>query len=36
VGQMTVTMLLHNTILSAERAASAVTQAFRPRTPAVG
>jgi methylenetetrahydrofolate dehydrogenase (NADP+) / methenyltetrahydrofolate cyclohydrolase len=35
VGQMTVTMLLHNTILSAERAASAVTQAFRPRTPAV-
>lgn len=35
VGQMTVTMLLHNTILSAERAASAVTQAFRARTPAV-
>jgi methylenetetrahydrofolate dehydrogenase (NADP+)/methenyltetrahydrofolate cyclohydrolase len=34
VGQMTVTMLLHNTILSAERAASAVTQAFRPRTAA--
>lgn len=35
VGQMTVTMLLHNTILSAERAASAVTQAFRPRASAV-
>jgi methylenetetrahydrofolate dehydrogenase (NADP+)/methenyltetrahydrofolate cyclohydrolase len=35
VGQMTVTMLLHNTILSAERAASAVTQAFRPRAPAM-
>lgn len=35
VGQMTVTMLLHNTILSAERAATAVTQAFRPRTSAV-
>ena len=34
VGQMTVTMLLHNTIVSAERAASAITQAFRPRTPA--
>lgn len=31
VGQMTVTMLLHNTILSAERAACAITQAFRPR-----
>jgi methylenetetrahydrofolate dehydrogenase (NADP+)/methenyltetrahydrofolate cyclohydrolase len=31
VGQMTVTMLLHNTIVSAERAASAITQAFRPR-----
>lgn len=31
VGQMTVTMLLHNTILSAERAANAVTQAFRQR-----
>lgn len=36
VGQMTVTMLLHNTLLSAERAATAVTQAFRPRAPAVG
>lgn len=35
VGQMTVTMLLHNTILSAERAASAITQAFRPRPTAV-
>ena len=35
VGQMTVTMLLHNTILSAERAAGAVTQAFRPPAPAV-
>lgn len=33
VGQMTVTMLLHNTILSAERAAAAVTQAFRARKP---
>jgi methylenetetrahydrofolate dehydrogenase (NADP+)/methenyltetrahydrofolate cyclohydrolase len=35
VGQMTVTMLLHNTIVSAERAASAITQAFRPRTASV-
>lgn len=31
VGQMTVTMLLHNTILSAERAATATTSAFRRR-----
>ncbi|WP_129776887.1 bifunctional methylenetetrahydrofolate dehydrogenase/methenyltetrahydrofolate cyclohydrolase FolD [Peristeroidobacter soli] len=31
VGQMTVTMLLHNTILSAERAASATTSPFRRR-----
>ncbi len=33
VGQMTVTMLLHNTILSAERFATAKTSGFR-RTPA--
>jgi methylenetetrahydrofolate dehydrogenase (NADP+) / methenyltetrahydrofolate cyclohydrolase len=31
VGQMTVTMLLHNTILSAERVASATTSPFRRR-----
>jgi methylenetetrahydrofolate dehydrogenase (NADP+)/methenyltetrahydrofolate cyclohydrolase len=31
VGQMTVTMLLHNTILSAERMASATTSPFRRR-----
>jgi methylenetetrahydrofolate dehydrogenase (NADP+)/methenyltetrahydrofolate cyclohydrolase len=31
VGQMTVTMLLHNTILSAERAVSATTSSFRRR-----
>jgi len=31
VGQMTVTMLLHNTILSAERAATATTSPFRRR-----
>ena len=31
VGQMTVTMLLHNTILSAERVASATTSSFRRR-----
>ncbi|HEY5759819.1 MAG TPA: bifunctional methylenetetrahydrofolate dehydrogenase/methenyltetrahydrofolate cyclohydrolase FolD [Steroidobacter sp.] len=31
VGQMTVTMLLHNTILSAERAATATTSSFRRR-----
>ena len=31
VGQMTVTMLLHNTILSAERAASATTSPFKRR-----
>jgi methylenetetrahydrofolate dehydrogenase (NADP+) / methenyltetrahydrofolate cyclohydrolase len=31
VGQMTVTMLLHNTILSAERAATKTTSGFRPR-----
>lgn len=31
VGQMTVTMLLHNTILSAERAVSATTSPFRRR-----
>jgi len=31
VGQMTVTMLLHNTLLSAERAASATTSPFRRR-----
>jgi len=31
VGQMTVTMLLHNTILSAERTASATTSSFRRR-----
>ena len=31
VGQMTVTMLLHNTILSAERTATATTSAFRRR-----
>lgn len=31
VGQMTVTMLLHNTILSAERAATAMTSSFRRR-----
>jgi methylenetetrahydrofolate dehydrogenase (NADP+)/methenyltetrahydrofolate cyclohydrolase len=31
VGQMTVTMLLHNTILSAERAATATTTSFRRR-----
>jgi methylenetetrahydrofolate dehydrogenase (NADP+)/methenyltetrahydrofolate cyclohydrolase len=31
VGQMTVTMLLHNTILSAERASTATTSAFRRR-----
>jgi 5,10-methylene-tetrahydrofolate dehydrogenase/methenyl tetrahydrofolate cyclohydrolase len=29
VGQMTVTMLLHNTILSAERVAQAVVSPFR-------
>jgi len=29
VGQMTVTMLLHNTILSAERATQAVASPFR-------
>jgi methylenetetrahydrofolate dehydrogenase (NADP+) / methenyltetrahydrofolate cyclohydrolase len=34
VGQMTVTMLLHNTILSAERAAMATTSAFRRRVSA--
>lgn len=31
VGQMTVTMLLHNTILSAERSATATTSSFRRR-----
>lgn len=31
VGQMTVTMLLHNTLLSAERVASATTSPFRRR-----
>lgn len=31
VGQMTVTMLLHNTLLSAERLASATTSSFRRR-----
>jgi methylenetetrahydrofolate dehydrogenase (NADP+) / methenyltetrahydrofolate cyclohydrolase len=31
VGQMTVTMLLHNTLLSAERAASQTTSPFRRR-----
>jgi methylenetetrahydrofolate dehydrogenase (NADP+) / methenyltetrahydrofolate cyclohydrolase len=31
VGQMTVTMLLHNTILSAERTATATTSSFRRR-----
>jgi methylenetetrahydrofolate dehydrogenase (NADP+)/methenyltetrahydrofolate cyclohydrolase len=31
VGQMTVTMLLHNTILSAERASTATTSPFRRR-----
>ncbi|HEX7114750.1 MAG TPA: bifunctional methylenetetrahydrofolate dehydrogenase/methenyltetrahydrofolate cyclohydrolase FolD [Steroidobacter sp.] len=33
VGQMTVTMLLHNTILSAERSAAAVTSPFRRAAP---
>jgi methylenetetrahydrofolate dehydrogenase (NADP+)/methenyltetrahydrofolate cyclohydrolase len=34
VGQMTVTMLLHNTILSAERATNAVSTSFRRRVTA--
>ncbi|HEX7013404.1 MAG TPA: bifunctional methylenetetrahydrofolate dehydrogenase/methenyltetrahydrofolate cyclohydrolase FolD [Steroidobacteraceae bacterium] len=33
VGQMTVTMLLHNTILSAERSAASVTSPFRRAAP---
>jgi methylenetetrahydrofolate dehydrogenase (NADP+)/methenyltetrahydrofolate cyclohydrolase len=33
VGPMTVTMLLHNTLRSAERAATAITTQFRPRLP---
>jgi methylenetetrahydrofolate dehydrogenase (NADP+)/methenyltetrahydrofolate cyclohydrolase len=31
VGQMTVTMLLHNTILSAERTAKSIVSPFRAR-----
>jgi methylenetetrahydrofolate dehydrogenase (NADP+)/methenyltetrahydrofolate cyclohydrolase len=33
VGPMTVTMLLHNTLRSAERAVTATTTQFRPRVP---